>query len=109
MQFAERSGQDPGDGDATHGRHPGQRDEAVIKHNLDGVLRFIIEYKSFHDGNSPSIREIMDACQITSTSVASNILRRLANRGDIRLVDDGESALSRNIEVVGGHWQLKIQ
>ena len=62
------------------------------------VLRFIIRYKMAHDGNSPSIREMGDACGVSSTSVVAYNLEKLERAGKIEI--DG----SRGIQVVGGRW-----
>lgn len=66
------------------------------------VFGFIVDYKCRHDGNSPSIREIMEVCDISSTSMVSYALRRLERVGVIKL--EGDARTSRRIEVVGGHW-----
>ena len=72
-------------------------------HDPAGVLYYIILYKSEHDGNSPTVRQIAEACDISSISVVNYLLRRLEASGHIRLGDDGKS---RQIEVVGGRWRL---
>lgn len=79
-----------------------KKPDARNVHDYDAVFRFIVAYKRSHDGNSPSTREIMDACGITSTSVTRHILSDLARRGRIRLTAHG----SRNIEVPGGKWAM---
>lgn len=68
---------------------------------MDAIFRFIIDYKSRHDGRSPSHRQILKACQISSTSLVNYYLGGLAKQGKIAL----ESG-SRNIRVVGGEWRL---
>lgn len=70
-----------------------------IKHSRKAVLDYIITYKREHDGNSPTLREIMTACHITSTSNTSYILADLAKTGQI-VINPG----SRGIEVIGGRW-----
>jgi SOS-response transcriptional repressor LexA len=65
------------------------------------VLRYIILYKRRHDGVAPTVREIMDACGISSTSVVAYHLKRLEAAGKIICGDFGSS---RAIEVVGGRW-----
>lgn len=65
------------------------------------VYRFVVQYKKQNDGNSPTIREIMDGCGITSTSQVRYYLIKLAERGLIRLPEKGSAA---KIEVVGGYW-----
>jgi SOS-response transcriptional repressor LexA len=66
------------------------------------ILHYIIKYKTAHDGNSPTLREICRDCGVSSTSVADHILRNLESRGKIRL--NSEGSRSRQIEVVGGRW-----
>lgn len=58
------------------------------------VLDFIRRYIAEH-GYPPTIREICEACNISSTSVANYNLRRLAEAGYIRRSD----RLSRAIEL----------
>jgi SOS-response transcriptional repressor LexA len=65
------------------------------------LLKFICEYKRAHDGNSPTMREMMAACRISSTSMVDYYLRRLENGGHIRRGGKGKSAA---IEVMGGRW-----
>ncbi len=71
------------------------------RHDLNQLFNFIVGFKSEHDGNSPTIREIMVGCDIPSTSVCSYNLRLLAKSGRIRLF---EGVHASRIEVVGGHW-----
>jgi SOS-response transcriptional repressor LexA len=70
-----------------------------IKHDRKKVLEYIISYKIAHDGNSPSLRQMMAACRVTSTSNMSYILADLEKTGQI-VVNPG----SRGIEVIGGRW-----
>lgn len=64
------------------------------------IFNFIVAYKSAHDGNSPTSREIMDGANISSTSVVHYHLRKLEVQGKIWI--DGNKA--RRIEVIGGKW-----
>ena len=70
-----------------------------IKHSRKDVLDYIIGYKIAHDGNSPTIREIMYACGIASTSNTSYILRDLQEAGKVIILPR-----SRGIKVAGGQW-----
>ena len=70
------------------------------------TYEFILQYKREHDGNSPSIREIIDATGAGSTSVVSTRLRRLEREGLIRMPKDKGS---RQIEVIGGEWRYAGQ
>lgn len=67
-------------------------------HSPLAVLHFIIRYKREHDGVSPSIREISDACSIPSSSNVHVILRNLERDGYITT----QSPAARTIQVVGG-------
>jgi len=68
------------------------------------IYGFIIDYKRMHDGNSPTIREIMTGCDVTSTSCVVDLLERLQADGWIHL---RRSGLYRGIEVIGGKWTLE--
>jgi SOS-response transcriptional repressor LexA len=65
------------------------------------VYRYIVAYKRVHDGCAPTIRDICDACNISSTSVAAYYLRQLEAAGRI----EWQGGAARTIEVVGGRWQ----
>ena len=65
------------------------------------VLKYIIEHKIAHDGNSPTLRQIGNACDISSTSVVNYTLNKLVKAKLIRI---DRSFTSRYIEVVGGKW-----
>ena len=60
----------------------------------------IIAYKETHDGNSPSVRELMASCEISSMSVAVYHLEHLEADGLIEFIRHQ----SRSIEVVGALW-----
>jgi hypothetical protein len=79
-----------------------QTSEKAI-HDIREIFRWIIEYKSQHDGNSPSLTEMMSACCISSRSVARYQLRRMQSAGLIRLAG---SKQARSICVVGGEWHM---
>jgi SOS-response transcriptional repressor LexA len=68
------------------------------------LLKFILEYKREHDGNSPTIREMCDAMDGVSTSHVHGMLKRLEEFGYIRFSDRG---VSRRVEVVGDRSQLR--
>ena len=71
---------------------------------LGDLLNYIIEYKTLHDGNSPTFREIGQARGISSTSVVAYLLQRLEKGGKIKLCGKGEA---RTIMVVGGRWSFE--
>jgi DNA-binding MarR family transcriptional regulator len=68
------------------------------------VFSFVVRYKEENDGVAPSYEEIVDACFI-SKSVVNYHLQQLEKKGFITR-PDGRSP--RNIQVVGGKWQLTI-
>lgn len=82
-------------------RGPGRPPGSGRMHDYDNIYNFIVAYKCSHDGNSPSIREIADACDIPSTSHILHILLALQFEGKIKTP---LSRRARNIEVVGGQW-----
>jgi hypothetical protein len=66
------------------------------------VYEFILEYKTGHDGVSPSVLEIGNACKINSTSVVRHLLNTLHLFGMITC--DYEKGKSRMISVPGARW-----
>ena len=76
----------------------------MIKKKTERILQFIIGFKRANDGNSPTLREICRACNVTSTSVARYHLAKLQRRGFIQMPKGGQC---RKILVVGGSWNLK--
>ncbi len=65
------------------------------------VYDFIVAYKRAHDGNSPSIRDIMRGCGYATTSAVGFHLNALERAGLIRM----RRFTGRTIEIVGGAWQ----
>ncbi len=65
------------------------------------VLKFIIKYKTEHDGIAPTHREIIAGTDITSLSIVNYALMRLEHLGKIRMGDHGAT---RSIAVVGATW-----
>jgi SOS-response transcriptional repressor LexA len=74
------------------------------KIDVNRVFTFIVNYKTQHDGIAPSLREIMNACDISSTSMVHVVLNLLEEGGRIERV--GGKGTGRNIAVVGGSWQM---
>lgn len=70
-------------------------------HDPETVYAYICRYKRRHDGLSPTLREIGDACGISSTSVVNYQLHKLHRAGRIRFHGDGKM---RGIIVPGGRW-----
>lgn len=62
---------------------------ARVKHDPNQVLAFIEAYKQAFGGDSPTIRQICAACEISSSSVVANILRKLEKDGKIRRTPAG--------------------
>jgi SOS-response transcriptional repressor LexA len=77
----------------------------MISVSQNDLLKFIVQYKKSHDGNSPTYQEMIDALGISSKSVVKYMLVNLQRAGRIRLAFD----TSRSIEVVGGKWIYKKQ
>jgi SOS-response transcriptional repressor LexA len=73
-----------------------------VKHDLRQVFAWIVAYKSEHDGNSPTLREMMIGCGIPTTSVMSYSVKKMEKLGWIRI----ERGISRNIYVIGGEWRI---
>jgi hypothetical protein len=65
------------------------------------VFEFLVEYKRQHDGNTPSTREIAEACCL-STSAVNYHLTWLELEDRICVSRDGR----RSVEIVGGTWEL---
>lgn len=66
----------------------------------DQIYDFLVHYKETHNGNSPSLREIAEACNIVISGVHYHLTRleidnRIQRRGKY----------SRTIEIVGTAWQ----
>ena len=75
----------------------------MSKYKPNKVFKFIVDFKKDHDGNSPTVREIAEKCEISSISTVSFILDELDESGKIELKNNGQS---RQIQVVGGSWTL---
>jgi len=67
------------------------------------IYDYLIRFKRENDGLSPSIREIMDACDISSTSVVIYYLRDMQKAGQITMRG------KRGIAIIGGVWMLKSE
>lgn len=74
-----------------------ETDQAVA--TRERVFEFVVAYKKEHDGNSPSLREIADACHIV-VSGAYYHLSRLELDNRVRI----SGPRSRTIEIVGATW-----
>ncbi len=74
-----------------------------ITQRAQSVYDFIVEYKTNNTGLSPSIRDIIKATDITSTSIVTYYLGILEGAGLIYC----NPKMSRGIQVVGGKWSLE--
>ncbi len=54
-----------------------------VKMDYEDIFQWIIDYKAEHDGNSPTIREIMKGTGVKSTSHMVWILDRLVELGQV--------------------------
>jgi hypothetical protein len=74
-------------------------------HRTEQVFKFIVDYKHAHDGNSPTMREIMAGCKISTTSLIFFYLNKLEEQGFIRRFEPPNGSRSfAKIEVIGGKW-----
>ena len=64
------------------------------------IYRCILDYKQHHDGNTPTMRQIAQACRIPSTSMVFRYLSIMQAEGFISLTPDA----SRSIHVRGAVW-----
>lgn len=73
------------------------------------VFEFILKFKAEHDGNSPTIRGIGDACDIPSTSTVEYYLSKLEREGLIdRCERKSNNSNARMIRVAGGQWSPPV-
>jgi SOS-response transcriptional repressor LexA len=72
-------------------------------HDIQKIFDWIVKYKREHDGNSPSLREMMRACGIVSTSTMTSRIDEMEAQGLIALAGRGKS---RCIVVIGGEWRF---
>ncbi len=70
---------------------------------FDEIFDFIVAYKIQNDGQSPTYREIMESCHLSSTSLVAYYLSRLVKAGKIAMNYYG----TRSIRVPGGSWNYK--
>lgn len=76
-----------------------QADDASTR---ESVFQFLVHYKRTHDGNTPTTREIADACCLSSTSSVRYHLLKLELDNRIRTYGDRQ----RGIEIVGATWDF---
>lgn len=86
--------------------------------NADRAFAFIVDFKTKHDGTSPTLREIGDHIGVGSTSQVTYYLERLEKAGKIKRtraaarvrivagkVKTTKPKKKIRIEVVGGEWR----
>lgn len=64
------------------------------------IYEYILDYKSDHDGCSPTIREICGDLDINSTAIPFHYINRMIERGLLNRID-------RKLCVVGGKWRYE--
>lgn len=74
----------------------GRTSKRVLQLFLE-IVRYYEDHQSF-----PTIREVMDRTEYTSTSATSYAINRLIDMG---LLERDLLGNSRNISIVGGQWQ----
>ena len=74
--------------------YPHRKNSANVP--ADDVMTFILDYKATNDGIPPTMREIMSAANLSSTSVVKYYIDNLVKRGMIRVVPN----VSRGIRVM---------
>ena len=68
---------------------------------MDLVYQAIVAYMTQHHGLPPTVRELMDATGITSTSLMNGYLRKLADQERIAFL---EGSNARNFYLPGATW-----
>jgi len=68
------------------------------------VYRFILAFKKSHNGNSPSMREILEGTGSASTSTVSKSIGKLVKLGYLKM----DNSKARNISVPGSVWVLSL-
>lgn len=69
------------------------------------VYRYIVSYKTAHDGCAPSFRQIAKRTGVSSTSMVGFYIEKLETLRLVRRASDDEGISHNNsIEVVGATW-----
>lgn len=77
-----------------------QERRATPTNTTSRIYAFIVAYKTEHNGNSPTVRQMMKAMNFKTPSAVVKHLDKLVNQGKIRQ-EEG----SRGIIVVGSKWE----
>lgn len=70
------------------------------------IYNFIVEFKSANDGNTPTYRQIADACGVSSTSMVSSYLFEMEKVGMIERKRQGNGMAK--IVIPGARWLAPI-
>ena len=70
----------------------------------EAIYRYIVAYKAANDGLSPSVREMMRALGIVSTSIVNYHINRLESAG--RITRHGSRG-KWGIKIPNGEWRMK--
>lgn len=81
---------------------PAKRNSRYVV-ETEQVFKYLVSFKTEHDGVAPTLREIQDALDLSSISTVCYHLNKLEAAGRIRR----EFALTRHIRVVGGSWRYE--
>jgi excisionase family DNA binding protein len=79
----------------------GPRTEKPLSERQRAILAFIVAYKEATQGHSPTIREIGQAVDISSTSLVNYYLNQLEARGYIERTGN---CVARDIRIPGARW-----
>lgn len=69
----------------------------------DRVYATILDYLIGHAGQPPTMRQIMETCDISSVSVVNHHVESLISEGQLVKILDDEK-LTRNVTIPGGFW-----
>lgn len=72
-------------------------EERRMSDKLRAVYHCILDYCQEHGGNTPTIREVQQILDLSSSSVAAHYINRLIFAGKLEVCD-------RKLVVVGGTW-----
>ncbi len=81
-------------------------DPAELTTRQSELLRFIVRHKEAHDGNSPTLRKIVDGTRYSSTSAVVYALNKLERYGHIVR---GDGCAARDITVLNTDYVRKIR
>lgn len=70
---------------------------------LERLYAAIVAYKSAHDGCSPSLRQLIDATDHTSTFVVRRSIETLELQGRVKVIRNKQGQMC-GIKIVGARW-----